>query len=72
MKGRNTTMSEFYCVECGSRIYLPRCTGQQRKDGHIKHIWCTKCKQETAHVEIKSKGWNGITLADKYKELSIV
>ncbi|WP_423337714.1 hypothetical protein [Neobacillus sp. 19] len=30
-----------------------RLKGNQKKDGHIKHLWCYRCKGMQAHVEDK-------------------
>lgn len=53
---QDTTISDFYCVVCGSKgIPLPR-TGRQREPGHLKKLWCPHCQKETNHVEIRPFG----------------
>ena len=51
---RPVVFDEFYCVFCGSRgIPVARCKGSEREAGHLKKIFCLKCKKETNHVECK-------------------
>lgn len=45
------TISTFKCEECGNTIPLPRGNHKQREKNHIKHVYCIKCKKETAHIE---------------------
>lgn len=47
-------ISNLTCECCGSKFPIPRKRTQRRPDGHIKHLWCIKCKIETAHVEIRN------------------
>ena len=47
-------VSEFYCVRCGEKgIPVARKMSQQRKGGHLKKLYCLKCKMETNHREIR-------------------
>ena len=56
-KNQRTTLSEFYCVECGNRgIPIARRVGQQREAGHLKKIFCLHCQKETNHAEIRPFG----------------
>lgn len=52
---RQCVISNFVCVECGDVLPLPRNHGRQRKNGHVKDIWCPKCKEVTKFKEIKYK-----------------
>lgn len=46
--------NEFYCVKCGNKgMSIVRIAGKERESGHLKKIWCFKCKEETNHVECK-------------------
>lgn len=46
--------SEFYCSKCGSKgIPILRKNGKMREAGHLKKLWCLKCKEEVNHVECK-------------------
>lgn len=50
--GRLVTDHEFYCCRCGNRgLPVIRKSGQEREAGHLKKLWCIKCKQETNHAE---------------------
>ena len=44
-------ISELKCQECGELMYVPRFKGRKRKDGHIKTMYCWKCKKITQHTE---------------------
>lgn len=55
-KGK-ASLSDFYCTECGSRgIPIMRKAGQSREPGHLKKLFCLKCKKETNHVEVRPYG----------------
>lgn len=46
--------SKFLCTKCGNEgIPIIRRNGRAREAGHLKKLWCLKCKQETNHVECK-------------------
>lgn len=48
------TVSDFYCVKCGSKgMPLARKMSRQREKGHLKKLYCLHCKQETNHREIR-------------------
>lgn len=52
-----TTISDFYCVECGTKgIPIPRRNGSQREPGHLKNLFCFNCKKETNHAEVRPFG----------------
>ena len=54
MKNQRFIEGEFYCTECGSRgIPVQRKIGQEREAGHLKILYCLKCKKEVNHVECK-------------------
>ena len=46
---------EFYCTCCGNRqlFNIPRPTAKQRPAGHLKRMFCFKCKKEVNFVECK-------------------
>lgn len=54
-RNRNFTLeSDFYCTMCGNKgIPIARKRGQEREAGHLKKLFCLKCKIETNHVECK-------------------
>lgn len=48
------TVSEFYCTCCGTKgIPVPRKASKQRESGHLKKLYCLKCKVQTNHAEIR-------------------
>lgn len=56
-KNKNSITSEFYCTECGSKgIPIARKIGTKKEPGHLKKLYCLKCKKETNHAEIRPYG----------------
>lgn len=48
------TISEFYCTCCGTKgIPVPRKSSKQREQGHLKKLYCLKCKEQTNHAEVR-------------------
>ncbi|WXX02939.1 ribosome associated inhibitor A [Staphylococcus phage LJLAME001] len=43
--------SNLVCSKCGNTFTVPRKRAQRREEGHIKHLYCIKCKCTTAHIE---------------------
>lgn len=58
MGRKQFTISNFYCLDCGNEIALPRNRGHQREKNHIKHIYCICCKAETKHLEKREKDFD--------------
>ena len=56
--GRQSFMvSDFYCIKCGSKgMPLARKKGKQKEGGHMKKLYCLKCRCDVNHVEIKPFG----------------
>lgn len=52
-RGQSFTISTFICPECGQRFPLPRPSRSQRERGHIKDLWCPKCKEIQKFIEIR-------------------
>ncbi len=44
-KRKVRVISNFICPECGLNFPLPRTHGEQRKNGHIKDVYCPKCNK---------------------------
>ena len=58
MKRLNMVRSDFFCMECGNKgIPLPRSQSRQREYGHIKDLYCCKCKKITKHRELRNIDW---------------
>ena len=51
--GCTTTISQLYCCECGTKMFVPRNVGQQREELHLKHMFCVHCRKTTAHLEVR-------------------
>lgn len=49
--------SDFYCLNCGSRLTLSRKTNSQREKYHIKDIFCCKCNDTTPHIEVRANDY---------------
>jgi len=47
------TSTDLICLQCGNvtSIFRRNCKG--KKLGHIKPLWCYKCKDVTNHYEVK-------------------
>ena len=43
---------DLECAMCGFVSTIQRRDSKNRAKGHIKHLWCPKCKERTAHVEL--------------------
>lgn len=70
MRKTKFIISDFYCTQCGERgIEIPRKVNKQKEPGHLKKIYCLKCKKETNHVEIKQIG--KYTLEDFKEEFNL-
>lgn len=68
MRNQRLIESEFYCTRCGSRgIPVQRKIGQEREAGHLKKLFCLKCKQDQNHVECKP--WTKYTHDDFLVEM---
>lgn len=50
---RECVISTLVCPECGMEIPIPRNHGRQREKGHIKDIYCPKCREVKQCKEIK-------------------
>lgn len=54
---KNFTISKFICSQCSGANFLPRKTSKQRERGHLKRIYCVKCKEEVNHIEHREFDW---------------
>jgi len=50
-KYRQSYRSTLRCDICGTTKEIVRPGGQRRAQGHVKHTWCHKCRDRTAHIE---------------------
>ena len=44
-------ISELRCEECGELFPIPRMMHKRREEGHIKDLWCYRCKKITKFKE---------------------
>lgn len=42
-------LSILYCAECGTPFPIRRCRARRR--GHMKPLWCIRCRRRTLHIE---------------------
>lgn len=61
-KRRYMVTSNFVCPECGMIMPLPRNHGNRRESGHIKDLYCPRCKETRKFTEIARK--NAYTTLD--------
>jgi hypothetical protein len=70
-KSRNTisfTVSDFYCTCCGQKgIPAPRKASKQREKGHLKKMYCVRCKKLVNHIEIRQ--FDSYTVEDLMKDI---
>jgi len=52
-RARKVVMATLYCSKCHNKAEIWRKAWKQKKNNHIKHLWCIKCRYRTAHIE-----WN--------------
>ena len=52
--------STLTCKKCGLKMTIPRRQSRKRKQGHIKTMYCARCKSESDFVEDNFK-----TLAER-------
>lgn len=55
MKSR-TVLTDLVCTECGNVAQIRRRCKRLREVGHIKDLWCYKCKKVTKHFEVRDIG----------------
>jgi hypothetical protein len=48
-----TTQTFLKCDCCGNVNPIFRKKSKQRDKGHLKHMYCYKCKEIKAHLEVK-------------------
>ena len=51
MRRKAMYYSTLYCKECNSKMIIPRPVNHKRPEGHIKTMYCYKCKKETDFIE---------------------
>jgi hypothetical protein len=51
MKKRCVSERVFKCEKCGNKMIAYKKTSHGTSQGHIKHMWCYKCMERTAHIQ---------------------
>lgn len=53
--GQHGPMAEvrLRCQNCGNETMIWRRKGRLKEPNHVKHLWCFKCRDRTAHVEVR-------------------
>lgn len=44
-KQRQFVIERYKCTKCGQEMTVPRAMGKRRPLGHIKHMYCIRCKK---------------------------
>ena len=55
-KRKDIYISYLRCGECGAVFPIPRKKGARREQGHIKDLWCFRCKKITKFLENEPNG----------------
>lgn len=51
---KNYVDTYLECCDCGNVVKIWRYISRQKEKGHIKHLYCYKCKNTTPHKELKN------------------
>ncbi len=49
-----TIKTDLICSECGNIFPISRKANKQKKELHIKDLYCPSCKKQTKHFEMKN------------------
>lgn len=55
MRRKEVIYSDFYCLNCGNKVVVPRSRSFQKEQFHRKRLWCIKCKVEVNHVQVRNE-----------------
>lgn len=64
--GNPNKQSRFICIVCLTENYVGagiQRGGRQREKGHVKNLYCLRCKTETKNVEVR--------YCDKFNEMML-
>lgn len=50
----NLIFHDFYCINCGAKMTLPRKRGHQKEAGHLKKCYCYACRNTVNFFEAKN------------------
>lgn len=54
MRKGSFDFTNLVCLECGYIFTIPRKTYKLKNNGHIKDLWCPRCKNVNKHYEIRN------------------
>lgn len=63
---KNTFQTEFFCTRCGHKHSIHRKDNKRKKSGHLKKLYCIRCKEEVNAVEFGA--YSSYTPQDFVKE----
>lgn len=52
---RKIVETRLICPQCGNIQKIFRLASKRKNFGHLKALWCFKCKQRINHIEIKDE-----------------
>jgi len=55
MRKVKTVLTYLECPECKFEYVISRKESNQKKIGHIKHMYCPKCRRKQGFIELKDK-----------------
>lgn len=50
-KGNTVKQTMSWCLNCGNTAIFFRDASELKQNGHLKHMYCAKCKDRTPHLE---------------------
>jgi hypothetical protein len=48
-----TSQTHLSCSCCSNVVSIHRKRSKMKEKNHVKHMYCWKCKETTAHIEVK-------------------
>ena len=51
IRKRSYEISDMYCIKCRFHTTVPRPKSRRRKKGHLKWMWCPRCKKKMNFLE---------------------
>lgn len=63
MRRQKTFTTEHKCQECNAITTIHRKMAKRKERGHIKHMYCYRCHDTTAHAELGNSevyGWREV------------
>ena len=50
-RSNKAVVTTLICSVCETKFPIARRSGKLHKSGHVKHMWCFKCKKEVAFID---------------------